>query len=286
MGRRRALASLSLLVLAACADRPASGPQGPDPEQRYEATGTVLEGGGHGPELCLGGIADSLPPQCSGLELVGWDWSGVEGEESASGTTWGSFDVVGTYDGTAFTVLEVVGPATYDRGTGDPVDTPCPEPVGGWTSADVSPATEDDLTTAVQAAEAEPDSAGGWIDYVEEVTNDLVPVPPGGIILTAAFTGDIERHTGAIRELWGGPLCVVQHDRTQRELMRIQSELGGEAGQELGLETTWSATDIVSNTVQLGVVVADQAARAAVDERYGEGAVLLVPALVPVADTA
>ena len=118
-----------------------------------------------------------------------------------------------------------------------------------------------------------------WIDYVEDPVDDEVPVPPGGIILTAAFTGDLERHSTEIRELWGGPLCVVEHERTQRELSRIQSELSGEVGQELGLETTWSSTDVVTNTVQLGVVVADEATRAAVDERYGEGAVVLVPAL-------
>ncbi len=274
------LALAGALALGACADRyPAAPPAPIDPDQRYSATGTVLDGGGHGPELCLGGVAESYPPQCSGLELVGWDWSAVEDEESASGTTWGEYDVVGIYDGIAFTVLEVVGPATYDTEPGDPIDTPCPEPAGGWTSVDVSRATDDDLTAAIEASEAEPDSASVWIDYVEDPVDDEVPVPPGGIILTAAFTGDLERHSTEIRELWGGPLCVVEHERTQRELSRIQSELSGEVGQELGLETTWSSTDVVTNTVQLGVVVADEATRAAVDERYGEGAVVLVPAL-------
>lgn len=275
-----ALATVGLLLLGACADPDTAAPA--DPEQRYEATGTVLDGGDHGPELCLGSVAESLPPQCSGVELVGWDWSAVEGEQSASGTTWGEFDLVGTYDGTSFTVVEVVGPATYEPGVADPVEAGCSEPPGGWTSVDVSLATDEDLTAAVQAAEAEPDSAGAWIDYVEEVTDDLVPVPAGGIILTAAFRGEVERHTTEIRELWGGPLCVVEHERTQRELMGIQSELSGGMGQELGLQTTWSATDMVSNTVQLGVVVADEATRGAVNERYGEGAVVLVPALVPV----
>ena len=282
-----ALALVGAIALTSCGtgDGPPSGPSSPDPadpQQRYEATGTVLEGGGHGPELCLGGVAESLPPQCSGLPIVGWDWSAVEGEQSASGTTWGEYDVVGSYDGIVFTVLEVVGPATYDGGDVDPIVAGCPEPAGGWTSVDVSRATEEDLSAAIQASEAEPDSASVWIDYVEQPVDDEVPVPPGGIILTAAFTGDIDRHTIEIRELWGGPLCVVEHERTQQDLSRIQSELSGEAGRELGLVLTWSSTDVVTNTVQVGVIVADDALRAAVDERYGEGVVILFPALEPI----
>src|SRR5262245_9982995 len=27
--------------------------------------------------LCLGGVLESLPPQCSGPEIVGWDWDAV-----------------------------------------------------------------------------------------------------------------------------------------------------------------------------------------------------------------
>lgn len=93
--------SILLLLLGACGDPPADPADpgsGPEPG-RYEADGTVLESPDHRAELCLGGIAESYPPQCSGLPILDWDWSEVEGEESASGTTWGTFHVVGTYDG-------------------------------------------------------------------------------------------------------------------------------------------------------------------------------------------
>jgi hypothetical protein len=40
--------------------------------------------------------------------------------------------------------------------------------------------------------------------------------------------------------------------------------------------------DIQENVFELGVVVADARAEQAVEERYGEGVVVLRPALVPV----
>ena len=169
-------------------------------------------------------------------------------------------------------------PAPDDREIG----TPCPAPDGGWTAPDVSRAGEDDLLVAGHAAEAEPDSGGFWIDYVEEPVDDETPVPAGGIILNAVFTGDLERHTAALRELWGGPLCVSEVANTQRDLERIQREIGDGALESLGLETTWSATYVFDNIVEVGVVVATDADRAAVDERYGEGTVELIPALTSV----
>lgn len=48
------------------------------------AIGTVLDDGS--PMLCYN-ILTSLPPQCSGPEVVGWDWSTVEHEE-ANGVRW------------------------------------------------------------------------------------------------------------------------------------------------------------------------------------------------------
>ena len=284
MTRPRVLApaatSILLLLLGACGDRPAdpAGPgTGPDPG-RYEADGTVLESPDHGAELCLGGIAESYPPQCSGLRILDWDWSEVEGEESASGTTWGTFHVVGTYDGTAFTIIEV---GTYEQPSTDPTDftAPCPEPAGGWVAMDLARATDADLRAVMHAAENEPDSAGFWIDYVDEPSERT---PDGGIIAVAAFTGDLEGHEAKLRELWGGPLCVTQHKRTQAELNRIQTELSGDVGEEIGLTTTWSSGNVVDNRVEVGVVVAGEEVSTAVEDRYGAGAVLLVPALEPV----
>jgi hypothetical protein len=268
-----------LLISTACAD-PIAGPTGSSGRTeptRYETDGTVLESPDHGPELCLGGVAESFPPQCTGVPISNWDWTAVAGEESASGTTWGEFHLVGTYDGSSFTALEV-GP--YEPPSSEAVDftAPCPEPVGGWAPKDPSRATDADLQAVMRAAEAEPDSAGFWIDYVDEPSETT---HAEGIIAIAAFTGDLERHEAELRELWGGALCVTENERSQAELQRIRRELE-ETGGELGLQTTWSSTNVVDNRVEVGVVVAGEAAVAAVDQRYGPGAVLLVPALEPV----
>ncbi|WP_406673857.1 hypothetical protein WBK31_35795 [Nonomuraea sp. N2-4H] len=74
---------------------------------------TVLESPEHGPQLCST-VAESLPPQCSGPDVVGWDWSKVR-HESHGGTTWGQYRVVGTWDGAKLTLTEPPGPATSGR---------------------------------------------------------------------------------------------------------------------------------------------------------------------------
>jgi hypothetical protein len=67
--------------------------------------GTVMDVGGS-PELCLGPVAESHPPQCSGVPLDDWTWEGVEGFESSGDTTWGAYAVQGTYDGETLTVTQ------------------------------------------------------------------------------------------------------------------------------------------------------------------------------------
>ncbi len=107
------------LSLTACgddggsADDPAggSGDHGRMPTDPVAAPGevvtrfgaTVMDTGS--PELCLGPIAESYPPQCSGLALEGWDWAAYDGHFDQQGEIrWGVFVVTGTWDGTTFAV--------------------------------------------------------------------------------------------------------------------------------------------------------------------------------------
>ena len=115
------LATSALLVLAGCAGQgggaatdDAWAPTPPPLPAEATAVGTVLEKDGT-PELCLGAIAESYPPQCGGPEVIGWDWDAVEGEETASGVTWGAYAVWGDWDGETFTITrEPVLAALYD----------------------------------------------------------------------------------------------------------------------------------------------------------------------------
>ena len=103
---RITLAVTTSLLLAASCD--GSGPPDVSVEgPLYEASATVLQEGDELPELCLGTIMTSLPPQCGGAPIVNWDWGNVSGEENAANTIWGEYDLTGRYDGERFEVVEV-----------------------------------------------------------------------------------------------------------------------------------------------------------------------------------
>jgi hypothetical protein len=259
-------------------------PPGPrsDQEQRYEWSGVVLESPEHGPMLCLSMLLDSLPPQCGDVPLAGWDWGTVNGEERLGTTTWGEYHVVGTYDGSSFRVLEVGPPEAPPPDPGDPVDTPCSEPPGGWVAEDPGRTSEADRQNATREASSEPDFAGLWVDHVGDPAPEEVEADPTSaeIILNVAFTGDLARHESDLRTLWGGPLCVVQHARTEAELRSIQRDfLGGPSG--LDLSVLWTDVNVVESVVELGVVAIDHQSQEALGERYGPGTVRVIPALQP-----
>ena len=141
---RIAWAAVALLVLAACgtddgtrAADPAGDPTGSGGAARMPtavpaASGpvttrtpaTVMDTGS--PELCLGAVAESYPPQCRGIPLVGWSWRDQDGAfERAGDVRWGLFAVTGTFDGTTLTVRDAVPAAVYDPGPLPPEPTPC-----------------------------------------------------------------------------------------------------------------------------------------------------------------
>ncbi|GAB3175829.1 hypothetical protein GCM10027059_49830 [Myceligenerans halotolerans] len=100
-----------VLLLGACAGPAGPAADGNEPDTTAPPTPAapgpvtvvtmVLQEGDGPPELCLGGVASSYPPQCGGPEIAGWDWDAVE-SESAQDTTWGEYAVEGTWDGETF----------------------------------------------------------------------------------------------------------------------------------------------------------------------------------------
>lgn len=72
------------------------------PDGEVIAQGTVMDTG-DAIELCLGALLESYPPQCSGIPLTGWDWTGIDGSEHEGDIQWGAYAVQGTYNGTSFT---------------------------------------------------------------------------------------------------------------------------------------------------------------------------------------
>ena len=116
-GMRRAkiigVAAASVLLLAGCATSTAGdGDAGAEPSATATANDdgtysvstlvpyTVLDdpASSDDPQLCIGAVAESAPPQCSGIVLTGWDWEAVEGDYMEQGEArWGLFTVEGDY---------------------------------------------------------------------------------------------------------------------------------------------------------------------------------------------
>ena len=80
------------------------------------------------PELCLGAVMESYPPQCHGVPLAGWDWETTAPHEQADldgqVTRWGTYAVTGGFDGSTLTVTDAVPLALYDT-----VAEPSPRPM-------------------------------------------------------------------------------------------------------------------------------------------------------------
>lgn len=262
---------------------PASPPPSLVPDAydgRYRTFGTVLESPEHGPQLCHV-LAESLPPQCGGPEVADWDWEAVEAE-SASGTTWGSYVLVGTFDGERFTLTEpaVVDDGTIERPTPEEPDfgTPCPEPSGGWKPVDPERATDSAFTDAAEKAQGAEGFAGLWIDQQvpdgeqsEEDAND-----PQRFVLNVTTTGDIAAMEREIREVWGGSLCVSQAPRTEAELLSVQTALGDLPG------LLSSSPDVRTGQVVVELLVATQERQRELEERFGAGTVRLRGTLIPI----
>lgn len=286
---------VALLALTACStegesravdtagqsDAPAAGvPDGAMPTTLPAADGDVSTGGlvtvlddGDGPELCHV-VAESLPPQCEGVPMADWVWSDHPEHEEQSGVRWGSFALTGTFDGTTFAVTEAIPAALYDALAEAPEPlpgTPCDPPAGGWAVVDATRATPEALDATLTEAARLPGLAGTWLDQSEDpsATSD-----PTRVIVNVAVTEDVEGAEAALRETWGGALCVSAARYTEAELNKISMEL-----QRLpGVLSTSGAADVV----HAEVLHDDGSLQAWADEEYGEGRVEITSALQPV----
>ena len=165
-----ALGAASLLVLVGCAagsgsDGPPLGAVVPSPPSgEVVGQGTVMDVGGQ-VELCLGGVAESYPPQCSGIPMADWIWDDVEGSESAEAVRWGAYAVQGTWDGEVFSLTRPpIMLALYDP-------MPFPDPTEGRPGAateaqllEIQDRLPDRLGDAYLSSSA--DNGYLWVDVV------------------------------------------------------------------------------------------------------------------------
>jgi hypothetical protein len=246
---------------------------------RYEAVGTILEDAGHGPQLCLGIVLDSYPPQCGGPDVVGFDWEQVPWRESANGTTWAGAHVVGTWDGDRLTLTESPGEPSDDGAAAVPeldFTAPCDPPPGGWAVRDPGKLSMADQQAAYDYANAQPGLAASWVDQSVNpaypgsgpMSSDVAMKlnDPSLMVLVFAFTDDLDRHRGELERRWGGMLCVTQRPVPRAELVALQQRISGD--RELRMLS--SSLDEINGRIDLTVVVADDATLALVRERYGD----------------
>lgn len=290
-----ALAALALAVaLTACSPEAEPEPRAVDPagspvtrpdavpaaegEVRTRGPVTVLDDG-DGAELCLGGVAESLPPQCGGPRLIGWDWAEHPEHEDVSGVKWGDFAVTGTFDGTDVTPTEVVPQEDYDGpepSDEEPLGTPCDEPAGGWQPADPAGATPEAMDETLRVASALPGYAMAWLD--QSMSSSPQTNDPTQLVINVAVTQDPSGAESKLRETWGGALCVSEAEHSDRELQRISRDLLDLPGMLSGGGS--SRPDHLEFTV----IHDDGSFQAWVDQEHGEGLVEISSALVSAAD--
>lgn len=247
------------------------------------ATGLVLQNEAGAAELCLGGVNESYPPQCGGPAIVGWNWAAVEGEESAAGTTWGEYEVWGTWDGESFTPTRQSIPIDRDEPgqavpATNPLATRCTPPAGGWVPVD--PATT--TATAISAARARAESLAGytaaWPDsspWPDEVPSEEKPVDPTHVVFNVLSTGDPSEVERAMREVWGGALCIEQTEHSETELLAVTKLLGDSPPEGL---LSWGP---VRDTIEASVFYDDGSIQQVLDEDYGVGVITVTSRLVP-----
>ena len=243
------------------ADASSDAPPSPVPDGEVRTSGlvTVLDDG-TGPEMCLGAVAESYPPQCGGPALEDFAWGDV-GFEEASGVKWGSYALTGTFDGTAFTVTDAIPAALYDV-MAEPQDQPLGAACETPETTDTAKATPEDMDATLAAASALPGYATTWLT---------------GNTINVAVTEDAAGAETTLRETWGGQLCVTTVEKTDADLNAINTEL-----QEALGEALLTSGSFQPDTLDAQVVFDDGSVQEWADTTYGEGLVRVGSALTPV----
>lgn len=293
-----AVAALSL-GLTACGTATGPGPGGPDeegatatqdlvdPAVELVALGMVMQSSPDAePELCVGGVAASYPPQCGGPVLAGaFSWDDVETEQ-ASGVRWtndgywavGHLDRSGEGTGT-FTLsrpLSVDPPEGFTPPAYEDVGFPqlCEDPTADVPDVDQAARTEGGDGEAEQQALIE--TAEQLDGYVTMWTSD------GGPTMNVVLNrdGDLEAARAELRHVFSGPLCLEQRDLPSEQDVQAAQEALGQRWDELGL--LGSGGGGVTGLLDVDVMVADRETVEAIHEAVSEW---LTPEQVTISST-
>ena len=239
-----------------------------DPDEELVAHGLLMQSADDRPvEICIGAVAESLPPQCGGPVLVGdFSWDEVDPRRSG-GVTWTDdpWWAVGTYDpGTgeqgSLTLTRPVSaepPEGYVPPPAEDVSFPqlCDDPyVGGDPSASGNLAAQEQLGAAIENLDGYVTS---WVSDGSSLYNVVVTTDT-----------DAEAAFSELREVWKGGLCVEQRDLPTQDRLRAAQEALSRTGLELGLLSVGSGG--ASGLLEVGVVLTDRGTVEAVLETVSE----------------
>jgi len=250
---------------------------------RYRTDAIVLNFGPTDARACFGPMTASVPPHClspgtSGwLELPGWSWKGLV--PAGGSTLYGAFALVGHYGGSTFTLTEPAKPSTSAPlwlGRRPPMSSPCPEPTGGWTPVDPSRATADSWSLAAEHAQRETGFGASWIDERDPngVPDNRLP-DPKTFVLNVSTTGDLAAMQTAVRQIWGGALCVSRAAYTGVALANAQRALTNRPGiLQIYLDGRTSQLEVT-------VIRATVQRQRELDREFGPGTIRQYGALAP-----
>ena len=217
------------------------------------------------------------------LRFVGWDWADHGGNyEDVRGVRWGEFVVIGVFDGSTVPPNKVVPADEYDAPPAEdaPHETTCREPAGGWV-VDPWRVGMADFEAAVRAARRFDGFAGSFVDTSrdprspEQMDQDFSDGSDDASwwIVNVAVTENPVAAEAAIREVWGGGVCVTTSKVTERDLRVVQRAIHD--ADVPGL----LSSGVDDDAVHLGVVHDDGSIQAWADEKFSEGFVEVWSAL-------
>lgn len=254
-----------LATTAACGrgERPgtaAADHDGPAPE--YEANALVLADEAHGPELCLGPILTSDPPQCGGPPIPNWDWQAVPWRERKGRTTMAEAYVRGAYDGKEFTLTappERPRPTQRDTPKEHDFSAACDEPEV------IDPAHGmAEYEEGTQRWGHIPDQVAGWVSYEGRGKRDFV-----ANIVVRPGRGDEARRI--VRAHYQGRLCLVERDQpTISELSTVQHRVT----ELLKGQVLSASSDNIGGVVEVTVIAVTDDIRRRVEAEFGDLVVL------------
>jgi hypothetical protein len=180
----------------------------------------LLFGTAEEPELCLGAVRESYPPQCGGPSLKGdFDWAQVEFEEEG-GVRWTNqtYTVRGFYDPTgpesgSFTLTAPVVVAPVETGTAYDLPELCDDPYAGGGSPDAAGTgvPEGDPTLAEESVMQDVSWVAGMLPVVNLWRAE------GSGSLNVLVQGDADDAFQKLRAVWKGGLCVQPSDAPTEE---------------------------------------------------------------------